>query len=360
MTLAIREDNNGDIVLHQRAATPAQDYASNAITRLTDWAQEARAAASIAASLVKTSFVPEAFRGKAEEATAAILTGFEMGLSPMAALRAIYVIKGTPGMYAKTMRAIVQSKGHEIWVESANSTRVVVKGRRKGADQVETSAWDMERVKKAQLNNNSQYGKNPQNMLTARATAEVCWLIAADALHGISASVEELGEDPEGFYSAGEDGVVETTEAPKRTAKRKPVEKAVGAEPDTETQLPSPTAKGDRFYREPVSTPPADAAEDAGPNPDPAVVDTEREPMTKAQQGKMHALFNEVDVTDRPARMQYVNEVLAEEYGPDRQVSSSSELSKDETGKVIDRLQRWADDIQPTAAEVADVVGDVR
>lgn len=201
------------------------------IAHLADWAEEARAAFQLAAVLCKTSFVPQHFKGKPEEATAAILTGHEMGMSPMAALRAIYVISGTPGMYAAAMRAVALSRGHKVWVEpGASPERVVVRGQRAGEDRVQESMWTIERAKTAGLLNNAQYTKNPQNMLTARATAEVCRLVAADALHGLL-SVEELADV--------EPRKPEPVAAPRVTAKEilgQPEPEQPAAEPVSEPQ----------------------------------------------------------------------------------------------------------------------------
>lgn len=72
----------------------------------------------------------------------------------------------------------------------------------------------------------------------------------------------------------------------------------------------------------------------------------ETDKMTPKQQGMLHALFGKVDMTDRADRMQYVNEVLAESVGPDRQVASSAELTKREAGLVIDKLQAWAKQLE--------------
>lgn len=168
---------------------------TGAVATLAQWAGEARAAHTLATSLCNTSFVPDHFKGKPAEATAAILTGHELGLSPMAALRAIYVIKGTPGMYANAMRAVLQSRGHEIWVEEQDQDHAIVCGRRAGSEHVIRVEWNADRVKTAELNSNPQYRKNPQNMYVARGTAEVCRQIASDALHGIPYAVEELDDD---------------------------------------------------------------------------------------------------------------------------------------------------------------------
>ncbi len=87
----------------------------------------------MAQSLANTTFVPQSMRGKPAEITAAILTGQEIGLSPMSALRSIDVIQGTPAMRAHAIRGLVQSQGHEVWIEDATDTRVIVAGKRKGS-----------------------------------------------------------------------------------------------------------------------------------------------------------------------------------------------------------------------------------
>lgn len=185
--IAVRGDNAAEVQLAPTAV----------IASLAHWAGEARAAHTLATSLCATSFVPEHFRNKPAEATAAILTGHELGLSPMASLRAIYVIKGTPGMYAKAMVAVVMNAGHDVWVEEQTDQRVIVCGQRKGSDHVARTIWDTARVAKAKLGSNAKYAETPQQMMVARGQAEICRQIAPDALHGIPYAVEELRDFPE-------------------------------------------------------------------------------------------------------------------------------------------------------------------
>jgi hypothetical protein len=163
-------------------------------TPLMLWAMDAQEAYKVAQSLCKTSFVPSTLRGKPEEAAAAILTGAEMGLSPMAALRSIDIIQGTPAMRAHALRGLVQSRGHEVWVEDATPSRAVVCGRRKGSDITQKSTWDTTRAQGLGLMAKDNWKKMPQAMLVARATSEVCRLIASDVLLGLPYSVEELDD----------------------------------------------------------------------------------------------------------------------------------------------------------------------
>jgi hypothetical protein len=158
------------------------------------WASEARQAHSIALVLAGTSFVPSHFQGKPYEVTAAILAGKELGLEPMSSLRSITVIKGTPALTANAMRGLVQSRGHEVWVESESPTKAVVHARREGEDRIHTSEWTLDRAKSMGLTSRDNWQKQPQAMLVARATSEACRRVAADALIGMPYSAEELAD----------------------------------------------------------------------------------------------------------------------------------------------------------------------
>lgn len=195
------------------------------------WADGARAAASIAQSLAKTAFVSQTFRGKPEEITAAILTGQEIGLDPLSALRSIDIISGTPAMRAHALRGLVQSRGHDVWVEEQTPTKAVVCGQRKGSPHVQKSVWTMDRATRLGLNTKDNWKKQPEAMLVARATAEVCRLVASDVLLGLPYAIEEL-DDPE-------------TAKPAKTAKRKtePVEVAPPELTAPEPVEPEPVAE---------------------------------------------------------------------------------------------------------------------
>ena len=179
--------NPGGIVQPATPATPAP-----AVPALLAWAREAREAHQIAQSLAGTSFVPATMRGKPSDVTGAILAGHELGLSPMAALRSIDLIQGTPGLRAHAMRGLVQSHGHEVEVVEASEQTVVMRGRRRGAESWQTVTWTIARAAKLGLTGKDQWKKQPQTMLIARATGEVCRLIAADVLHAMPYASEEL------------------------------------------------------------------------------------------------------------------------------------------------------------------------
>lgn len=209
---------------------------------LVQWAIDASEAHRIAQSLAKTSFVPAAMKGKPDEITAAILAGQELGLRPMAALRSINVIQGTPAFPAITLRGLVQAAGHEVWVVESTDTRAVVAGMRAGSDREQRSTWTIDRATKMKLAGKDNWRLQPAAMLVARATSEVCRLIASDLLIGMAYTAEELS-----------DAEPEPPAAPVRR-RRKPVPPLPAPEPalDADAEAPSP---------EPAQDPQGDADE---------------------------------------------------------------------------------------------------
>ncbi|WP_413800113.1 hypothetical protein [Streptomyces iranensis] len=216
---------------------PAAVPQRGTVAELVAWADSARAAFTIAESLAKASFVPDAFRNKPHEVTAAILTGIEMGLSPMAALRAFDLIKGTPAMRANAMRGLVQSHGHAIWEEDATATRAVVCGRRAGETEVHRSEWTIERAADAQLTGKDNWKRQPKAMLLARATAEACRLTASDVLHGVPYAAEELADG-----AATETRTVRRRRKPAADQPQEPTSSSTAAEEHSDEDAPASTA----------------------------------------------------------------------------------------------------------------------
>lgn len=263
----------------------------------------------LANALATTAFVPAHFRGKPDDVAAAIMYGAAIGLDPMASLRSIYVVNGQPGMYARQMVAIAQSKGHAIWTEEASDESVTVAGRRCGSSTVERDTWTYARAQKAGYTSNKKYDTDPQAMLWARAASVVVRRIAADALAGLDTSVEELRVI---------DSEVVQPQRPKRESAAALLASA----------NPEPAE--------------AEVAEEAAvePEPEPSITD--------AQQRKIGTLMRQSSITERADALAYVGTVIG------REVASRTELTTTEAGRVIEALE--ADLAQPAAdaAPVAD------
>jgi len=282
--LAVRQDN-----------VPAT--IPQAAAGLVEWAQAAQAAHTLARSLVETAFVPQQYRGKPAEATAAILAGAELGLNPLAALRAFDNIQGTAAPKAITLRAVAQANGHDVEVAEESDSKVVVEYRRKGADQWRTVTWTIQQARDLGLTSKDNWKKQPKSMLVARATSEASRRVASDALLGIPYSAEEL-----------EDAQPEPT----RTVARKTVQRA-----------PKPPAPEPEF-----DEPPAPAQE-----PVKATAERGEPAITDAQSKKLHALLRECGITDRDAGLAYISQII------DREIESTKELTKAEASRAIDQIE---------------------
>lgn len=260
----------------------------NAPAHLVQWAQEADAAHSLAQRLCSSAFAPAAFRGKPIEGAAAILAGAEVGLSPLASLRAFDVIQGVAAPRALTIRAIVQSHGHEMHVTESSPTKVVMRGRRKGEDTWQEAVWTIDRAQQLGLTGKQQWKSQPETMLTARATTDLGRRIAADALLGIGLSVEEVRDS------------------------------------DQTTTRPAP------------ATPTADAFQPRQaqvPEPVDAEVVDEPEPITPAQLKALQASLRDAGITNRDDALTLYADVTG------RDVESSKHLTRDEASAVINRVK---------------------
>jgi hypothetical protein len=264
--------------------TALATYSDNAMDRLGRWLQQADAVFAIAERVCDTSFVPAAYRKKPAEAAAAMLAGAELGFDPMASLRAFDSINGTPAPKAITQRAVVLAAGHEVETVEQSPTRAVVRGRRKGKADWQTAVWDIDRAKKLpQFKTNPNYQNNPEAMLVARATSEVCRWVAPDAIMGMPYSAEEIADQP--------------------------------------ALAPSPVTR--RLTVADLEAPAADPADD--------------EPLTDEQRRHMFALWTELGYTDSEQDRATRLELTAKFIGAES-LESSSELTRAEARTVIGRL----------------------
>jgi hypothetical protein len=287
------------------ALATSQDVA---VHRLGEWAQSADAAYQVAERLSSSAFVPAQFKGKPVELTAAILSGLEVGLSPMAAMRSFDIISGQAAPRAITLRAVVQSHGHEMVLVESTNTRCRMKGKRRGSDEWQAVTWTLDRAKDLGLVTKDNWKKQPAAMLVARATSELARLIASDAILGIGYSAEEIADG--GAYDAQVDADI-TTPAP-ATATRK------------------------------MSRKPKPANEDGTPAPD-----------VEGQMKAMHAAFNDAGITERQDRLDFAMATV------NRDIESSTDLTWDERSAVIDALKEriehpFADIDQPIDGELVE------
>jgi hypothetical protein len=264
---------------------------------LMQWAQAAHEVHTVAKMICNTEFVPGAMRGRPDAVSAAILTSRELGLMPMVGLAAIDVIDGKPALNALALRGLLLSHGHHFQTMEKSDTRVVIRARRDNSEHWEESVWTITRAEKAGLAGKRNWRLNPQAMLVARATSEVCRLVAADAIIGLAYSQEELrdGMDADGFPVPDPDPVPGRV---KRIVQRAPAPPAPPLEPPGRQHeieaprpvlvpVPDPETKPDPQPVSPPRQPPP-------PRP-PAPPTTVAEPPSRSQPQSATHTGTEVD-----------------------------------------------------------------
>lgn len=290
----------------------------------------------LATQIADTDFVPKAFRRKPEAVMAALLTGRELGLGPMTALQRIHVIEGKAGLDAQGMRAQVLAAGHELWIVESTPDKCTAAGRRRGSEHVQQVTWTIQEARAAGLAGKGNWKSYPRQMLQARATAELCRLVAPDALGGLAYSSEELAD--------------EQPTTVRRTVKQPDIEpasqadvvrittKAITVEPST-TPAPSWDEPDDVVDAEVVAdtpargvnhdwTKPADPEPDAGlplEDPDPALA-------TSKQVNKLSILFNRQG-WDEDTIDAYISNLSG------GRTTSRKDLTKTEASNAIEELE---------------------
>jgi hypothetical protein len=296
------------------------------------WADMLPAVGDLAGKISTTNFVPKGLRGKPAEIAACILTGREVGIGPMESLSKIHVIDGRPAMSAELMRSLVMRDGHEITYPTLTDDKVTAKGKRAGSDTWTEVTWTMKDAQRIGVSGRDTWKKYPRQMLSARATSELCRLLFPDALGGISYTPEELGDD-------------EATGQTKTAVRRSKARTDQGVQPPQEPELsPENPPQG-----EIDGAGGADEAEVTDVTPEPEIIDAEivDEPImvtavmdgqaiTGPQTKMMGAAMRTLGM-DRDAALDFCRQHTG------RDIQSRNDLTKTEATAIIEALHALSD-----------------
>jgi hypothetical protein len=284
-----------------------------AVRDVDSWAPMLPAVGDLASKISSTSFVPKSLRGKPAETAACILAGREIGIGPMESLQKIHVVDGRPTMSAELMRSLVLRAGHEIRFATLTDDTVIAEGRRAGSETWTSVKWTIKDATRIGLASKQVWKQYPRQMLSARATSELCRLLFPDALGGISYTPEDIDDDQPASKPAAVTIVRESKPAAATVAQPDPIPLDVEPEPEPEPEV-------------------VDINIETGEIVEAEVVKEETPLINDAQMRKMRALLGSVGMKDRTVILDYVRGVVG------RQVESSKGLTRDEASTVIDAL----------------------
>ncbi len=134
----------------------------------------------------KSTLLIKSMQGKPADVLVTIMAGSELGLAPMASLRAIHVIDGKPVLSADGMVGIVLGSGkakYFVRVEESD-TAVTYETCRVGTDVPRRATWTMQMAKAAALHLKDNWRAHPRAMLAARAKSELARDVFPDVLMG--------------------------------------------------------------------------------------------------------------------------------------------------------------------------------
>lgn len=143
----------------------------------------------------KSDLVPSDYRGKPGNIIIAMQIGYEIGLSPMRALKSIAVINGRATMFGDDMLALVQaSPAYEWHDESESNERMgVCVVKRKGDPQPYRATFSLEDAKRAGLLGKAgPWTQYTARMLKLRARGFALRDKFADALAGLTEAEEAM------------------------------------------------------------------------------------------------------------------------------------------------------------------------
>ena len=270
-----------------------------ALGRLMEQADAMSAALKLGSAIAGTDLAPKDYKGKPENAAIAILYGAELGLSAIQSVQQIFVVQGRPAIYARTMVALVMRHGYRVRTESSTDESVTVVGTAPDGT-TETSTWTFERAKKAGYTTNKKYETDPQAMLYAKATSEVCRKLAPDVLLGIPHSREELELEP----------------APVRVESQRVTAADLIGEPAA--VAPTPTESGSKV---------GDEAKPAR---------AERK-VTKDQLTRLWTLMSKLHMSDKESSLAWISDIVKRPEGDD--LKSTKDLTTSEIQKVFAELE---------------------
>lgn len=271
-----------------------------------------QAAIDYAERLAYSGLIPDVYQGRPANILWAMEYGRTLGLSTLAAINGVNVIKGKPTASAGLIGALVRRAGHKLRVgyDAATMTGWAEIVRCDDPEFVFRSQWDLERAVEAELctikdgrpfavdskGNTLPWKKFYPSMVKARATTEVARDACEEVLFGLHYTPEEMGAEVD------EDGAP-VPQAPREQA----------------------------------------AAEQDGP------------PLaTKPQKTKLAILCKEKrGVNERAERLAVVCEVIG------REIASSDELTLAEASRAIEILGA-EDDFIADAETVPDAPEDVQ
>ena len=163
--------------------------------------QEYKAVYEVAEKLATSGLIPKSFKSPAD-AWYAMLTGQELGLTPIASLHNIHLINGRISLSADSMMALVMAHpqyfGSSIEEKPGSCTVTLKRKNPQGFIDERTATFTMDDAKTASLLGKDNWKGFPKRMLKARAQAYACRDLFPEILSSLLSKEEAEDLPPAG------------------------------------------------------------------------------------------------------------------------------------------------------------------
>lgn len=142
---------------------------------------------TFAKTIAASGLIPDAYRGKPADILVTLVTGRELGISPMQSLRGIHIIKGKAVMSADLIVALCKrspSCKYFVLVASDNQS-ATYETHRNGDPSPCKMDFTMEDARTARLIGNPTWSKYPAAMLRARCMTSLARVVYPDICFGL-------------------------------------------------------------------------------------------------------------------------------------------------------------------------------
>ena len=137
-----------------------------------------------AEKVLKSGFLPTSIKTP-EQALTIMLTGQELGIKPMHALRCINVIQGKPVLSSELQLSLFLKNGGDVkWIEST-AEKAVIELKRQGSDHWHRETFTIQDAQRAGLTGKDIWKKYPKALLKARVTSSGLRAVAPDVQMGV-------------------------------------------------------------------------------------------------------------------------------------------------------------------------------
>jgi hypothetical protein len=295
------------------------------------WVPVLGAVGDLANKIAGTEFTPKGLRGKAPAVAAAILTGRELGLGPMASLRGLQVIDGSVSMTAQMMAARIFAAHHKVeWLESTDKAAEIRITRGDGLGEA-VGRFTIADAQRAGLAGKTNWQRYPRAMLRARALTECAGMICSDVILGLDAV-----DAPQDGPAASVSTVVQLV----------PAGPGAGLEPATAEPAHQPDGPDPAGGTHPTGPPEPD------PDPAPDPITPRQLRNLGAQIGEWERLLNDGRRLSRDERRMLIAEMVGHPH-----LLSAKDLTKAEGSTAIEALEALigaALDADPGTGEVVE------